>query len=204
MAGMALVALSPSSVPLPPGPGAQGQGGLRATVKGWLGKEDSPADRRPDGAEVATKLFGIALASLASGAGELSFLALTSFYGPGALAAWGSGTGAAGLVGAGVYVLATTTWGLSVRTSLGAFSFLPLVMLGAYFVVLPRKGSGLREAEGYAPVMEEEEGDSEEREEEEGGAERGLLARERAGGGEVKREAGLTANLKRARSLVVP
>ncbi|PSK36136.1 Protein BTN1 [Elsinoe australis] len=205
MAGMALVALSPSSVPLPPGPGAQGQGSLRATVKGWLGKEDSPADHRPDGAEVATKLFGIALASLASGAGELSFLALTSFYGPGALAAWGSGTGAAGLVGAGAYVLATTTLGLSVRTSLVAFSFLPLVMLGAYFVVLPRKGSGVREAEGYAPVREEEEeGNSEEREEEERGAERGLLAGGREGGDEVKREVGLKANLKRARNLVVP
>jgi battenin len=78
------------------------------------------------------------LASLSSGGGELSFLALTHFYGPFSLAAWGSGTGAAGLVGAGVYAMATTSWGFSVKATLLASAFLPAVMVVSFFVVLPR------------------------------------------------------------------
>ncbi|WZH43956.1 batten's disease protein Cln3 [Fusarium acuminatum] len=67
---------------------------------------------------VAIKLVGVVLASISAGGGELSFLGLTHFYGPMSLAGWGSGTGAAGLVGAGLYVMFTDWWGLSVRSSL--------------------------------------------------------------------------------------
>ena len=56
----------------------------------------------PPDKSVAAKMFGIVFASLSSGAGELSFLGLTHYYGHMSLAAWGSGTGAAGLVGAGL------------------------------------------------------------------------------------------------------
>ncbi|KAL8700219.1 MAG: hypothetical protein Q9201_005567 [Fulgogasparrea decipioides] len=91
-----------------------------------------------DGGTITTKMAGVVLASLSSGAGELSFLALTHYYGPVSLAAWGSGTGGAGLIGAGAYAIATTTLGLSVQKSLLASSFLPLVMLLSFFVVLPR------------------------------------------------------------------
>ena len=91
-----------------------------------------------DGGTIATKMAVVILASLSSGGGELSFLGLTHFYGPFSLAAWGSGTGGAGLVGAGAYSLATTTLGLSVQNSLFASSFLPLIMLIGFFVVLPR------------------------------------------------------------------
>ncbi|KAB2579675.1 Protein btn1 [Lasiodiplodia theobromae] len=87
----------------------------------------TPATR--DGGAIGIRMLGIIFASLSSGGGELSFLGLTHFYGHFSLAAWGSGTGGAGLVGAGAYVLATTTIGLSVRTSLLAFSFLPVIML---------------------------------------------------------------------------
>lgn len=83
------------------------------------------------------KLFGVSLASISSGAGELSFLGLTHHYGHRSLASWSSGTGGAGLVGAGAYVLATTTLGLTSRTSLIAFAFLPIIMLLSFFVVLP-------------------------------------------------------------------
>lgn len=86
---------------------------------------------------IALKLFGVALASLSSGGGELSFLALTHFYGHISLASWSSGTGGAGLVGAGAYVLATTTFGLPPRTSLLAFAFLPFIMLISFFAILP-------------------------------------------------------------------
>ncbi|KAF7594053.1 G1/S-specific cyclin cln3 [Aspergillus hancockii] len=91
-----------------------------------------------DGGSIATKIAGIILASLSSGAGELSFLGLTHFYGPFSLAAWGSGTGAAGLIGAGAYALATTSLGLSVKTTLLASACLPAVMVVSFFTILPR------------------------------------------------------------------
>lgn len=108
----------------------------------------TPPDRT-----VAAKMFGIVFASLSSGAGELSFLGLTHYYGHMSLAAWGSGTGAAGLVGAGLYVMLTGWIGFSVRSSLLASAFLPVIMLISFFVILP-KGPLLRgaTAKGYNPV----------------------------------------------------
>ncbi|GMF72258.1 unnamed protein product [Aspergillus oryzae] len=91
-----------------------------------------------DGGTISTKIAGIILASVSSGGGELSFLGLTHFYGPFSLAAWGSGTGAAGLVGAGAYALATTSFGLSVKTTLLASACLPAVMVVSFFTILPR------------------------------------------------------------------
>ncbi|EDN94787.1 hypothetical protein SS1G_10662 [Sclerotinia sclerotiorum 1980 UF-70] len=92
----------------------------------------------PTDKSVSTKLFGVILASFSSGGGELSFLGLTHYYGHFSLAAWGSGTGGAGLAGAGLYVLLTTIIGLSVKTSLLASAFLPCIMLLSFFVILPR------------------------------------------------------------------
>lgn len=91
-----------------------------------------------EGGTISTKLAGIVLASLSSGGGELSFLGLTHFYGHFSLASWGSGTGAAGLVGAGAYALATTSLGLSVKATLLASACLPVVMLMSFFMILPR------------------------------------------------------------------
>ena len=91
-----------------------------------------------DGGTIATKMAGVVLASLSSGGGELSFLGLTHFYGPFSLASWSSGTGGAGLVGAGLYSLATTTFGLSVQKTLLASALFPIIMLASFFVVLPR------------------------------------------------------------------
>lgn len=90
-----------------------------------------------DGGTIATKMAGVMLASLSSGGGELSFLGLIHYYGPFGLAAWGSGTGGAGLIGAGAYALATTSLGLSVRTTLLASACLPAVMLISFFLILP-------------------------------------------------------------------
>jgi battenin len=68
------------------------------------------------------RLLGIAVASISSGAGELSFLQLTHWHGQLALPGWAVGTGVAGLAGAYLY-LALTTWiGLSVRASLNLSS----------------------------------------------------------------------------------
>jgi len=89
------------------------------------------------GGSVGVKLCGIVLASLSSGGGELSFLGLTHYYGHFSLAAWGSGTGGAGLVGAGLYVMLTTWIGFSVKSSLLASAFLPAIMLISFFLILP-------------------------------------------------------------------
>lgn len=92
----------------------------------------------PASRSVAVKMIGVVLASLSSGGGELSFLGLTHYYGRASLAGWGSGTGAAGLVGAGLYVLLTDVWGLGVRESLLFSACLPGVMFVSFFMILPR------------------------------------------------------------------
>ncbi|PYH44211.1 CLN3-domain-containing protein [Aspergillus saccharolyticus JOP 1030-1] len=90
------------------------------------------------GGSISTKIAGIILSSISSGGGELSFIALTHHYGPFSLASWGSGTGAAGLVGAGAYALATTSFGFSVKATLLASACLPAVMVLSFFTVLPQ------------------------------------------------------------------
>ena len=90
-----------------------------------------------DSGTISTKMAGVILASLSSGGGELSFLGLVHYYGPFSLAAWGSGTGGAGLIGAGAYALATTSLGFSVQATLLASAFLPIVMLISFFLLLP-------------------------------------------------------------------
>lgn len=121
----------------------------------------TPASR--DGGTIGVRMAGVMLASLSSGAGELSFLGLTHYYGRFSLAAWASGTGGAGLVGAALY-LATTTWiGLSERTSLLAFSFLPVVMVVSFVAILPHgplENASLKAA-GYETVDSTEPADEE-------------------------------------------
>jgi battenin len=92
------------------------------------------ADRGP----ITQKLVGVVSASFSSGLGELSFLSLVHFYGPFSLASWGSGTGGAGLIGAGAYALATTMFSFTVRATLFASAFLPAVMLLGFFYILPQ------------------------------------------------------------------
>lgn len=106
-----------------------------------------------DGGTIGTKMSGVALASLSSGFGELSFLSLTHFYGQFSLAAWGSGTGGAGLIGAGAYVFLTSV-GFGVRNTLLGSSLLPVILLLNFFIVLPlgpmRRAA--KQDEDYAPV----------------------------------------------------
>lgn len=83
------------------------------------------------------KLVGVVLASFSSGLGEVTFLQLTHFYDTRALNGWSSGTGGAGLVGSGLFMLLTTVLGVSVKTSLLVFAFFPIAFLGVYFYLLP-------------------------------------------------------------------
>lgn len=162
----------------------------------------------PPSQTIAIKLVGVVLASLSSGGGELSFLSLTHYYGHMSLAAWGSGTGGAGLVGAGLYVLLTDWMGFGVRGSLLASAFLPGIMLVAFFLVLPR--GVLRGAKKeYTPVAGEEEED-----ERVIPASASLLAPEPGSvaaaysatgeGGREKTERSFVENLQRTRKLFFP
>lgn len=158
------------------------------------------------------------LASLSSGGGELSFLGLTHYYGHFSLAAWGSGTGGAGLIGAGLY-LATTTWiGLSERTSLLAFSFLPIVMVISFFLILPHgpmnnpnpKSSGYESVATAEPSLSPADTETEDSHPSE---QEGLLGNPETGAAAttafVAHQSSpiwsqVRANLKRARSLFLP
>lgn len=170
-----------------------------------------------DGGTITTKMAGVVLASLSSGMGELSFLSLTHFYGPFSLASWGSGTGGAGLVGAGAYALATTSMGLSSKNTLFASAFLPIIMLVSFFFILPRGPLARRhtrdEAKASAATGQDEdpqgpdvEGDTDTEEEEER-----LLAQNAASNGRrtanrvpLSWSAMFLQNLRRSRSLFFP
>jgi battenin len=120
----------------------------------------SPSTTNAD--SIAAKIAGIVLANISSAAGEVNFLSLTHFYGPFSLAAWGSGTGGAGLIGAGAYALATTALGISVRETLLTSALLPVIMLLSFFALLPRgplKTARRKEVEnqGLAHGMDENE-----------------------------------------------
>ncbi|XP_074920775.1 battenin, partial [Chelonoidis abingdonii] len=78
---------------------------------------------------------GVVLASVSSGLGEISFLALTAFYPSEVVSCWSSGTGGAGLLGALSY-LGLTQAGLSPRHTLLLMLSLPLAMLLSYYLLL--------------------------------------------------------------------
>ena len=83
-------------------------------------------------------LFGVVLASLSSGFGEVTFLQLTHTYKEVALNGWSSGTGGAGLLGSGIYMFLTTILGVSIRSSLLLFSVFPFSFL-LYFKLNPQE-----------------------------------------------------------------
>lgn len=172
----------------------------------------------PPTQSVAIKMVGVVLASLSSGGGELSFLGLTHYYGHMSLAAWGSGTGGAGLAGAGLYVMLTTWLGFSVKGSLLASAFLPIVMLVSFFVILPhgplRQGAAAKTYEAL-PERELAEDDGDVEDTPDGNASSRLLAPGPAAVATAAYPArppartegpgrGFLAHLKRARALVVP
>ena len=161
-----------------------------------------------DGGTISTKMAGVILASLSSGGGELSFLGLTHFYGPLSLAAWGSGTGAAGLVGAGAYALATTALRMPVQTALLASSFLPIFMIVSFFAILPQ--GPMRRVSSIESVLEPDapgEGDETQSVDREQDEDAGLLNPTRKGGaGRASSSwiARFRANLRRASNLFFP
>jgi battenin len=106
---------------------------------------------------VGWKLVGVMITSVCFGLGEASFLGLASNLTrveANVISAYGSGTGGAGLAGAGLYLLLTDVLGWSPKSSLLALSALPLVLLYAFFgLVAPSmlsKAPGLEHGTGAA------------------------------------------------------
>ncbi|KAM0660824.1 hypothetical protein ACHAPH_003437 [Verticillium nonalfalfae] len=167
----------------------------------------------PPSKSVPVKMAGVILASLSSGGGELSFLGLTHYYGPMSLAGWGSGTGAAGLVGAGLYVAMTDWWGFGVQNTLLFSACLPAVMFFSFFVVLP-KGPLRQNAKdkNYTAVPDEDLDDDDLEDIPQGAASSALLAPGPASTavayssheGTAAASTSLKANLRRAKKLFVP
>ncbi|CAI4230137.1 unnamed protein product [Auanema sp. JU1783] len=89
-------------------------------------------------ANVAMSLAGVAMGSLASGIGEITYLGLSSFFPSSAIAAWASGTGGAGLIGSFAFAFLTepSMGNLSPKVALLIQSFIPAVFLVIYYVVL--------------------------------------------------------------------
>ena len=176
---------------------------VACSVCGMLVVALSPANA--DSSAITRKLSGVVIASFSSGFGELSFLGLTHFYGPFSLAAWASGTGGAGLIGAGSYALATTSFGFTVRATLLASACLPAIMIVSFFVILPRGPlKGVRRSPSAQPVADDEDLDARSEEGE------GLLAAEdssKATNNAAKENSAwenFKANLRRSRSLFFP
>ncbi|XP_039905148.1 battenin isoform X2 [Simochromis diagramma] len=80
-------------------------------------------------------ILGVIFASISSGLGELSFLSLTVYFSRSVLEGWGSGTGAAGLIGALLYSVLIQA-GLSPRVTLLIMLVVPFTMVVSYFCLL--------------------------------------------------------------------
>ncbi|KAH9815122.1 batten's disease protein Cln3 [Melampsora americana] len=84
---------------------------------------------------VTMRLIGISLASFSSGLGEMTFLQLsTTFINKTGVSWFASGTGAAGVVGAGWW---WTLRNMGIKIGLGLSSILPICLSLVYFFLLP-------------------------------------------------------------------
>ncbi|KAK6454046.1 vacuolar CLN3 [Scheffersomyces xylosifermentans] len=87
---------------------------------------------------IGIKVFGILLASLSSGLGEVTFLQLTHYYNEEvSLGGFSSGTGGAGLFGSFIFMLLTNMLGIKVWIVLLLFSIVPVGFLVIFYLVLP-------------------------------------------------------------------
>eukprot|EP01129_Flabellula_baltica_P006069 TRINITY_DN2241_c0_g1_i3.p1 TRINITY_DN2241_c0_g1~~TRINITY_DN2241_c0_g1_i3.p1 ORF type:complete len:320 (-),score=49.91 TRINITY_DN2241_c0_g1_i3:14-973(-) len=83
-------------------------------------------------------LSGIVLASLSSGFGEITFMALSSFYDKSVVSLYSSGTGGAGIFGSLIYLALESWFNLPSHLILVICSPIPLLMGYAYFLLLER------------------------------------------------------------------
>jgi len=113
---------------------------------------------------VGTRLLGISLSSFGFGLGELSFIAMTSFYHDTAVSAFSAGTGT-GISLAPLYYTAMTTWAcLSPSTAISIMAAC-LVLLLIFYALMERKHAQGRQSTAtgitrkeiqYSPIDEQE------------------------------------------------
>lgn len=82
--------------------------------------------------------IGVICASISSGLGEVTFLAFQAEFEQGVVSYWSSGTGMAGLAGAGLYSLITSV--VTVETSLLIMLIVPVVEAGIFWILISRPG----------------------------------------------------------------
>ncbi|KAL9647539.1 hypothetical protein ABK040_006895 [Willaertia magna] len=85
---------------------------------------------------IALRLVGVVLASISSGGGEITFLAMSSYYHKNTVSAWSSGTGGAGIAGSLSYLALKGWFNLTPKVALSIISPLPLIMLFATFFLM--------------------------------------------------------------------
>ncbi|KAI0225510.1 battenin CLN3 protein [Massospora cicadina] len=88
------------------------------------------------GSSLAVQLMGIVVASAGSGLGEITFLALASFYPHDVISPWSSGTGGAGVAGSLAYLALSTWFSLKPSHSLLICALAPLIMFFSYFKLM--------------------------------------------------------------------
>lgn len=99
-------------------------------------------------------LLGVAAGSLSTGLGEITFLAMTSYYNKATISFWSSGTGAAGLFGALSYLGFTLV--VTPSTALLMMLFCPCVLLLSYlFLLTPPQKHAHHDDESHAKSTEE-------------------------------------------------
>uniref|UniRef100_A0A915Q206 Battenin n=1 Tax=Setaria digitata TaxID=48799 RepID=A0A915Q206_9BILA len=88
---------------------------------------------------VTMSLIGVALASIGAGAGEVTFLSLTTYFSYNVVGAWSSGTGGAGIFGSFAYAMLTdkNLLGLTPQNSLLLMLIVPLTFAFTYWKLLP-------------------------------------------------------------------
>jgi len=100
---------------------------------------------------------GVIFASLGSGLGEVTFLSHTHVFQESVISAWSSGTGGAGVIGAGSYA-ALTAMGLSPRTTVLVMILAPLGMgLVFWGVLVPSKNISASSSHDSVPLLQGEE-----------------------------------------------
>ncbi|VDL72354.1 unnamed protein product [Nippostrongylus brasiliensis] len=88
--------------------------------------------------DVSVALFGVVVASWGSGLGEISYLALASYFDSQVISMWSSGTGGAGIIGAMTYAILTDQLmlHLSPHTALFSMLIIPLIFAYTFWFVL--------------------------------------------------------------------
>ncbi|KAI1290070.1 Battenin [Halotydeus destructor] len=100
---------------------------------------------------VLMSFTGIVCASISSGLGEVTFLSYMSKFDRSTISGWSSGTGAAGLVGAGAYAMCT--FYLSPRTTLLLMLVIPVILSSTYWFLIIHPSSSRLEAVATRPLI---------------------------------------------------